>query len=91
MDDLTEIYIDVLNQTYYDDVKARHIRGNLYQVVGENPDPENEHWEFATGDKVRCIRRRFNEDGKIQLVAYRKVEDDTAEVKDDITNVAGDA
>ena len=72
-DNLTEIYVYVPDKDYSCPVKARHLRGNLYQIVSENT--ENERWEFTTGDRVRCMRQRFN-DGKIELLAYRKVEDE---------------
>jgi len=91
MDDLIEIYVDVLNQTYYADATARHIRGNLYQIVSENTDPETDQWEFSTGDKVRCIRRKFDDVDKVQLVAYAKVEDDTAKVEDAAAKVEDEA
>jgi hypothetical protein len=51
------------------------LRGNLYRIVSENPDPINERWEFQTGDKVRCKRSRFD-DGEVVMWAYRKIEDE---------------
>ena len=74
-DDLTEIYVNVSDEEYScSAVQARHLHGNLYQIVSENTTGEK--WEFATGDHVRCLRRRF-EDGSINLLAYAKVESDT--------------
>ncbi|HEX8492436.1 MAG TPA: hypothetical protein VF658_06310 [Pyrinomonadaceae bacterium] len=81
-DNLTEIYVDVQNKDYSSPVQARHLRGNLYQIVSE--PPEDEQWEFTTGDRVRCMRRRFN-DGKVQLLAYAKIEDENA-VESSLTN-----
>jgi hypothetical protein len=72
MSDLTEIYVDLPDEEYSRAVQAEHLHGNLYRIVSEQP--EGERWEFSTGDKVRCIRRRFD-DGKIELLAY-KVEAD---------------
>lgn len=71
---LTEIYVDQPDEEYCRAVQARHVRGNLYQIVSEQP--ADERWEFTTGDFVRCMRRRFD-DGKVQLLAYRKIEDET--------------
>ena len=71
---LVEIYVDLPDEDHCRDVQARHLRGNLYQIVSEQP--ADERWEFTTGDLVRCMRRRFD-DGKIEMLAYRKVEDDT--------------
>jgi hypothetical protein len=73
MDNLTEIYVYLPDEDYSRGVQARHLRGNLYEIVSENPD--DERWEFTTGDKVRCKRRRF-EDGIIELLAYAKIEAD---------------
>ena len=72
-DALTKIYVDQPNEDWSRAVEARHLRGNLYQIVTEQP--ADEQWEFTTGDKVRCMRRRFVE-GTVELLAYAKVEDD---------------
>ena len=81
-DDLTEIYVYVPDEDYSRPVEARHLRGNLYRIITENP--ENERWEFTTGDLVRCVRRRFD-DGKLELLAYRKIED-TVSADDGLAN-----
>jgi hypothetical protein len=73
---LTEIYVDQPDEEHCRAVLARHLRGNLYQIVSEQP--ADERWEFTTGDRVRCMRRRFD-DGKIELLAYRKIEDEPSE------------
>ncbi len=74
-DDLTEIYVNVSDEEYdCSPVQARHLYGNLYQIVSENTD--GQRWEFTTGDRVRCMRRRF-QDGTVNLLAYAKVESDT--------------
>lgn len=70
-DDLTQIYVYLLDENYSRPVQARHLRGNLYQIVTENP--ENERWQFTTGERVRCMRRRFD-DGKVEMLAYAKIE-----------------
>lgn len=72
-DNLTEIYVYLPDKDYSRPVQARHLRGNLYQIASEQP--EHERWEFITGDRVRCLRRRFD-DGKVEMLAYRKVEDE---------------
>lgn len=74
-DDLTEIYVYVPDEDYSHAVQAKHLHGNLYQIVSENTGEER--WQFSTGDKVRCVRRRF-EDGAINLLAYARVEDDAS-------------
>ena len=80
MKDLVEIYVcmpDVEDEknTIGQPVDAEHLHGNLYKIVSENSDPENERWEFQTGDKVRCVRTRF-EDGSVHLWAYAKMDDE---------------
>jgi len=80
MEDLVEIYVSLPDEkegkhTICEPVKAEHLRGNLYRIVSENADPENERWEFQTGDKVRCKRSRFD-DGTIFLWAYAKMDDE---------------
>jgi hypothetical protein len=73
MDNLTDIYVYQPDEDCSRRVDAKHLRGNLYQIVTEKP--EDESWEFSTGDKVRCMRRKFD-DGKVEMLAYAKIEDD---------------
>lgn len=80
MREIVEIYVTLPDEkhdkhTVCEPVKAEHLRGNLYRIVSENPDPLNERWEFQTGDKVRCKLSRF-EDGEVVMWAYRKMEDE---------------
>jgi hypothetical protein len=35
-------------------VAAEHIRDDVYRIVGEAPDPQDENWEFVPGQLVRC-------------------------------------
>ena len=81
MEDLVEIYVSLPDvkedkHTICEPVQAQHLKGNLYQIVSENPNPETERWEFQTGDKVRCKRSRFSDDGQVFLWAYSKIEDE---------------
>lgn len=71
-ENLTEIYVFVPDEDYSRPVQARHIRGNLYEIITEQV--AGERWEFTTGDHVRCMRRKFD-DGKIELLAYRREQD----------------
>jgi hypothetical protein len=41
-----------------------------YRIVSANPHPEDERWEFGSGDLVICERRRLSE-GEA-LVAVRR-------------------
>jgi hypothetical protein len=35
-------------------VKAVHEHGDCYRVMGSSPDPGHDHWQFSSGDIVRC-------------------------------------
>jgi hypothetical protein len=37
------------------------------------PDLDDEHWEFAPGDWVRCVPRVFTDSGATELVAVERV------------------
>jgi hypothetical protein len=52
-------------------VSAEFIRDDIYRITGK-PADDTEHWEFATGDIVRCKQQNFS-GGKAGLVAYEKV------------------
>jgi NAD(P)H-flavin reductase len=49
-------------------VSAEHIRDDVYRIVGEPPDPEDEKWQFQPGQHVRCRLQQLDE-GEF-LVAY---------------------
>jgi len=77
----TEIYMCLLDEgtDVWRPVQALDLGNDLFRIVSENPDPEDEHWQFSTGDMVRC-KSRFLADSKVHmcLVAVERVED-TAE------------
>ena len=55
-------------------VQAEHVEGNVYRLMGEQPD--DEAWPFAIGDVVRCKERTLSGDwGRPEpvLVAYEKL------------------
>ncbi len=35
-------------------VAAEHIRDDVYRIVGEAPNSEDEKWQFLPGQLVRC-------------------------------------
>lgn len=53
-------------------VDAEQVSDELYRIVSENPDPEDERWEFSTGEVVRCVLKEFY-GGKYSLVAIERV------------------
>ena len=64
------IYIYLKNEgtDVWRPVEAESVSGDVYRIVSINADPEDEHWEFGTGELVRCESRVFS-GGKTGLVA----------------------
>lgn len=62
------IYVALLNEgtPCWRPVMASHVSDDLFQIVDEQP--EDEAWEFETGQVVRCKQRAF-QDGS-GLVAF---------------------
>jgi hypothetical protein len=71
---MQEIYIALLDEgsPVWRPAKAIPLEDGIYRITSENGDPEDELWEFVTGDAVRCTRRVFS-DGATRLVAIEKV------------------
>ena len=71
---LETIYVFLLDEgtEVWRPVEARRLGGDLYEVVSVNPDPEDEHWEFQTGNVVRCKHRRLS--AGEHVVAYELVQ-----------------
>jgi len=68
------IYIPLLDEAVdvWRPVEALHEEDDVYTIVSTNPYPEDEHWQFTTGQSVRC-RQMTLEDGKTGLVAHEEV------------------
>jgi hypothetical protein len=49
-------------------VPAHHVRDDIYRIIGEPPDPEDEIWQFMPGQAVRCRQQQLSEG--IVLVTY---------------------
>jgi hypothetical protein len=71
---LTTIYMYLLDEgtEVWRPVGAKHLGGDRYQVISKNPDPDDEKWEFSTGDVVRCKVRPLS--GGEKLVAYELIQ-----------------
>jgi hypothetical protein len=65
-----KIYVSLLNEgtPAFCPVEAISLGDDVYQIVSDNPEPEDLHWEFVTNSKVRCLLRKL-QDGEF-LVAY---------------------
>ena len=68
------VYVALLGESVdvWRPVKAEHVQESLYRITGENTSPEDEEWEFVTGQVVRCVNRDLS-DGP-SLVAVELVE-----------------
>ena len=64
------IYVYLLNEGVdcWRPVEAVHVADNRYRISGVNPDPSDEHWQFATGDVVVCERRTLSEGAALVAV-----------------------
>ena len=56
------VYVALLDEgvDVWRPVHAQHVAGNLYRLMGEQPDDES--WPFAVGDVVRCEKRTLSGD-----------------------------
>ena len=70
------IYVRLLNEAVdvWRPVTAETLGGERYRIISENTDPEDEKWEFKTGDVVHCVERELMDGTKSisHLVAVSK-------------------
>ena len=69
----TTVYVSLLDEgvDVWRPVSAEHIKDDVYRIVGNPPDPEDEKWEFLPGQLVRCRMQQLFE-GEF-LVAHQAV------------------
>lgn len=74
MKNLFQIYVYLLEEgtDVWRPVQAAHVRDDVYRIVSPNPDPEDEKWQFACGELVRCKEQLSREVG-VHLLAYERV------------------
>ena len=53
-------------------VRAEHVQGQLYRITGENTSPEDEKWEFVTGQIVRCVKNDLSDGPSLVAVEVVK-------------------
>jgi hypothetical protein len=53
-------------------VEAVHLGHDRYQITSVHADSSDEHWQFSTGDIVRCSIRILS--GGPALVAHERVQ-----------------
>jgi hypothetical protein len=73
---LTEIFVSLLNEQVdvWRPVQAEHLRENLYKIIEQPYDREDETWQFEPGDEVVC-ELIDSDDGRI-LAATRRIDQD---------------
>jgi hypothetical protein len=73
------IYVYLLDEglDVWRPVKAIHIRDKIYKIVSENPDPEDEKWQFSAGDFVRCESKPLSDTEAYQdeLVVVERIQE----------------
>jgi hypothetical protein len=69
-----QIYVALLDEgtDVWRPVRATSAGHDAYVIISENDNPQLEHWQFRTGDVVRCELKTFS-GGPTGLVAVEKV------------------
>ena len=51
------IYVSLLDEgtRVWTPVDAERVGEDTYRIVSVNPDPDDEKWEFTSGDVVHCV------------------------------------
>ena len=72
---MVQIYIHLPDEAVdvWRPVEAEPVGELTYRILSENPDPENERWEFSTGEIVRCAAKIVS-GGERGLVAVERVQ-----------------
>lgn len=69
-----EIYVYLLGDgtDVWRPVQAERLSDKTFRIVSNNLDPEDEKWQFSTGDIVKCEERILSNSKKC-LVAIEKI------------------
>ena len=75
MSRIAQIYVALLDEgvDVWRPVRAKHLVGNVFRIVDESYDRENESWQFEPGEKVICEENAS--DGGMILAATRRTEE----------------
>ena len=70
--DTVTIYVYLLDEgvDVWRPVEATQIRENIYWIISENENPDDETWEFSKDDIVRCREKRLT--NGLHLIAVEK-------------------
>jgi hypothetical protein len=68
------IYVPLLDEgvAVWRPVDALHKEADIYTITSANLIPDDERWQFTTGQSVRCRQKTFA-DAKTGLEAYDKI------------------
>ncbi|MEK6700550.1 MAG: hypothetical protein AABZ10_16080 [Nitrospirota bacterium] len=74
-EDIETIFIALLDEAVdvWRPVEAIRIEKSKYKITSVNSDPDDEHWQFVTGDIVLCEEKQF-QGGSRGLIAVKKVQ-----------------
>jgi hypothetical protein len=76
LESIETIYVRLLNEAVdvWRPVTAEPLGGERYRIISKNTDPEDEKWEFETGDIVHCVEKELMDGTKSisRLVAVSK-------------------
>lgn len=53
-------------------VQAEPVDRHVYRIVSTNPHPEDEHWQFPSGSRVKCKLQQL--EGSLSIVAVASAE-----------------
>ena len=70
------VYLTEENVDCWRPTTAKHVDTDVYRITGEPPD-DTEHWEFKTGELVRCKYQKLSGDFAVMsecLVAFERLE-----------------
>ena len=72
---MTTIYVYLKDEgvDVWRPVEAAFLRDDVYRIVSVNAVPDDEEWEFGSGELVRCERRVLS--GGECLVAVERLSD----------------
>ena len=66
----TEVFMPLLDEgtDVWRPVRAQHVADDVYRIIGDAPDPDDEVWQFVPGTLVRCREQKLSRG--VCLVAF---------------------
>ena len=66
------VYLENEGTDVWRPVLAEHLKTNVYRITADVEEPEDEQWQFKTGEVVRCESKVLS-DAEISMVAIERV------------------